>query len=355
MSYQDGWAALNLEMPSRVPRTEYSAHQHWELIKAVTGIDVSAQSPQNVQQMASSAFRSSKHWNYDLNWSIDFHINDLGKYVTKMGHAEFAAEGADYIDNRGSFFNSLDEKLDFDPSEYIPHPSHSALVKRFNDKFDTQKKLNPDGVNMNGTYISFMSGLLEIYGWDDLLMGMGMEQERFIESANRYAKWMIPVYEALADCDSPVIMIHDDIVWTSGPFTHPEWYREHLFPVYKEYMKPLKEAGKKVLYTSDGNYSMFIDDIAQCGFSGFVMEPMTDMKYIAEKYGKTHSFVGNADTRVLLHGTKEQIRAEVKRCMDIGKNCPGFFMAVGNHIPANTPVENAIYYNEVYEELGKRR
>lgn len=30
------------------------------------------------------------------------------------------------------------------------------------------------------------------------------------------------------------------------------------------------------------------------------------------------------------------------------------FMAVGNHIPANTPVENALYYNEVFEQLRSR-
>ena len=65
-------------------------------------------------------------------------------------------------------------------------------------------------------------------------------------------------------------------------------------------------------------------------------------------------FIGNADTRILLSGTKAEIRAEVERCMAIGKNCPGFFMAVGNHIPANTPVENALYYNQVYEELSRR-
>ncbi len=40
--------------------------------------------------------------------------------------------------------------------------------------------------------------------------------------------------------------------------------------------------------------------------------------------------------------------------MNIGKSCPGFIMAVGNHIPPNTPVENALYYNEVYEELASR-
>ena len=117
---------------------------------------------------------------------------------------------------------------------------------------------------------------------------------------------------------------------------------------------PLIESGKRVLFTSDGNYTEFIDDIAECGVHGFVMEPTTDMAFVAGKYGRTHVFVGNADTRILLSGTREQIRAEVTRCMDIGKDCPGFFLAVGNHIPANTPVENAIYYNEVYEELSRR-
>jgi hypothetical protein len=29
-------------------------------------------------------------------------------------------------------------------------------------------------------------------------------------------------------------------------------------------------------------------------------------------------------------------------------------MAVGNHIPPNTPVESALYYNQVYEELRER-
>ena len=79
-----------------------------------------------------------------------------------------------------------------------------------------------------------------------------------------------------------------------------------------------------MLYCSDGNFTTFIDDIAACGVDGFIMEPTTDMAYIAEKYGKTHSFIGNADTRILLHGTKEDIENEVKRCMDIGKKCPRF-------------------------------
>jgi uroporphyrinogen-III decarboxylase len=84
------------------------------------------------------------------------------------------------------------------------------------------------------------------------------------------------------------------------------------------------------------------------------MEPMSDMAVFARRHGRSHAFVGNADTRVLLLGTKQDIYNEVKRCMDIGRRYPGFIMAVGNHIPANTPMVNALYYNEAYLELCKR-
>ena len=60
------------------------------------------------------------------------------------------------------------------------------------------------------------------------------------------------------------------------------------------------------------------------------------------------------DTTVLLTGTKEDIEKEVLRCMDIGKKYPGFIMAVGNHIPPNTPVDNALWYNEFYEKYSRR-
>ena len=108
------------------------------------------------------------------------------------------------------------------------------------------------------------------------------------------------------------------------------------------------------LRAQKADFTPFIDDIAATGVHGFFLEPLTDMRRIAEKYGRTHVFVGNADTRILLEGSREQIRAEVERCIAIGKECPGFIMAVGNHIPANTPVENALYYNQIFEELRER-
>lgn len=352
MSYVDGWAALHLEMPDRVPRTEYSVESHWALVERVTGIPVSSSSAPQVQEEAQSRFR--KLWDYGFVWNILIHNQVLEKCRTSMGHAVYAADGTDYSAEVSCPFEDPEDALDFQPMEVYGRKDHGELVRDFDQDYRLRCRQTPDAVNTTGVYITLVSGLLEIFGWDMLLMALGIDSAAFGETANRYAAWMQQYFDALADCEAPVVKVHDDIVWTSGPFVQPDWYRTYVFPNYKKYFSPLKEAGKKIIFTSDGNYTQFIDDLADCGVDGFVLEPTTDMGYIAEKYGRTHSFIGNADTRILLNGTREEIYGEVKRCMDIGKKCPGFFMAVGNHIPANTPVENALYYNEVFEKLRRR-
>lgn len=354
MSYEDGWAALNLEMPPRVPRTEYSADRHWELISRATGTEVSKEDSPEEQDRASRLFRSPKGWNYDLVWNILIHSRHLGDFRTDMGHAEYDDGGSDFRVNRESWCKNPEDVLAFNPEESLPSYGHSELIRMFEEDYRRSVSENPDGVNMTGIYITLISGLLEMFGWDNLLMACGLDAPRFGEITDSYARWCQKFFDAMADSDVPVLMIHDDIVWTSGPFISPEWYRQHVFPNYRNYLRPLLDSGKKVLYTCDGDYSVFIDDVADSGFHGFVMEPDTDMAYIGEKYGKTHVFIGNADTRILLSGTREDIRKEVERCMNIGRQCPGYFMAVGNHIPANTPVENAMYYDEIYRELSRR-
>ena len=352
MSYQDAWAAINLQMPGRVPRTEYSADRHWELVKAVTGIDVGPLTPQELQDEASRAFRAA--WSYDFYWDTLMSKDELEGLRTDMGHAEYAAGGTDRRDTTYCPFSEPEEVLRFDPWQAYGQRDQAELIRRFQERYHSICRKYPEELPTTGIYITMISGLLEIFGWDMMLLAHGTSPERFGDMANRYASWIQQYFDALAKTDVRVVMVHDDIVWSSGAFVHPEWYRKYVFPNYRKYLAPLIDSGKRIVFTSDGNFTQFIDDIAECGVHGFCMEPMTDMSYIAEKYGQTHFFIGNADTRVLLSGTKPQIRAEVERCMTIGKKCPGFFMAVGNHIPANTPVENALYYDEVYRELSRR-
>lgn len=354
MSFEDGWSAINLEMPDRVPRTEYSAESHWDLIHTVTGIDVEVDSPYEVKQKAQRAFVGPGGWNYDFFWMILISAYEFGDIRTRMGHAEYATNGSDFDSTVSQLYTRPEDALNFDPYEVLEKKDHKTLVERFESQYRYMCKTYPDCVNMTGVYVTCMSGLIDLFGWEMLLLSLGLDSQRFGNVTNRYAMWIQQYFDALADADVPIVMVHDDIVWSSGAIIKPDWYRQFIFPNYKRYFAPLIDSGKKIIFTSDGDYTQFIDDIADCGVHGFVMEPWTDMAYAAEKYGQSHALIGNADTRILLSGTREEILAEVQRCMDIGKDCPGFFMAVGNHIPANTPVENAIYYNQVYEELSHR-
>ncbi len=352
MSYEDGWAAIHLECPKRIPRTEYSANMHWELIQAVTGIEVNVDSSSEVQQSASVAFMRA--WNYDFFWSTLISRDEFGDYYTDMGHAEYMAGGVDRRETKESPFKTPEDVLTFDPRVTLGSQDQSELVRRFEESYRANCAAHPFGVNVTGIYITLISGLIDLLGWDMLLLAAGTDPQAFGQLANRYAEWIQQYFDALAEADVPVVMMHDDIVWSSGPFIRPAWYREYVFPNYHKFIAPLRESGKRIIYTSDGDFTKFIDELATAGVDGFVLEPWTDLKAIVEHYGKTHVIMGNVDTRILLSGTKDQIRAEVERCISLGRDCPGFFLAVGNHIPPNTPVENALFYNEVYEELSLR-
>ena len=352
MSFQDGWAAINLEMPERIPRVEFDAERHWDLVRTVTGIDVSFDSPETLQLSASRRFMET--WNYDVRLEPLIGDEELDAKRTRMGHSEYIAGGGDYNDQIGCPFKDPQEVFEFDPWEVYGAKKIRELTSRFNAHYRSQCAKYPTLVNTTGTYVTLFSGFISIFGWDMFLTAGGLDPVALGATAQRYAKWMQQYYDALADSEAPFIYSHDDIVWTSGAVFHPKWYREFIFPNYRKFYAPLLEAGKKVIFIADGNYTEFIDDVAKTGASGFFFEPLTDLRYIVEHYGKTHIIIGNADTRFLLHGTKQEIAEEVKRCMDLGRDCPGYFMGVTNMIPANTPVDSALYYNDIYRKLSTR-
>jgi len=347
MSIASAMAALNLVMTGRVPRTEYSAHQHWPLVAKVTGIDTTIREN---RPRASRQF--VKAWDYAFMWSTP------GGYEipvrTDMGHAAYADGGTDFRQPGVCPFQTVEQVLQFDPAAVFADESMEVIVARCNELHRTGSANWPDCLVTGGIYHTVFSGLIEMFGWEMLLLAGGVDPAGLGRVIDRYGEWMVRYFRGWAKSDAAVIMCHDDICWSSGPVFAPAWYRRHVFPWYAKYWQPLREAGKKIMFTSDGTYHEFFEDIVSAGADALVMEPTSDMARFASKHGRTHGFVGNADTRVLLSGGKAEIFAEVKRCMDIGRRCPGFILAVGNHIPANTPVDNALYYNDAYLELSRR-
>lgn len=343
MSYEIGWQAINLRMPERVGHTEYCSHPL--LVKAITGID-----PRNDP----SAWRTFYDvTGYDFLWTAHDGPDWVGRR-TNMGHAVFEQDGTDYDPNVYCPFKTPEEVLTFDAVEEYGLPDISERAAFFENAWQSRQANFPNQVIPGGYYKTLISACIHIFGWEMFLSSAPLDYEQFDRVLESIFHLSMANFEAWARTSCPVFLCHDDMVWTEGAIFHPDWYRKYVFPRYKKLWSVIKNAGKKLLFCSDGNFTEFLDDLADAGADGFIFEPLTDLEVVVQKYGKTKVIIGNVDTRILTFGDKEAIRGEVERCMQLGKPCPGFFIAVGNHIPHNVPIENALYYFELVEKLGRR-
>jgi hypothetical protein len=280
-------------------------------------------------------------WDFDFNWCVNDGPVDWAKNgrITDMGHAVYAADGSDERASAVSPFNDIEEVLDFDPVKEYGLADFKETVNFYEDWYQKAQAGSPEQVVTGGYYKSVVSGAIQTFGWDMLLLGAS-EQERFAEVLRRFGKFTLHHVKAWAETSIEAYIQHDDMVWTAGPFISPEFYRGVIFPIYKELWKPLKKAGKKVLFCSDGTFDMFMEDIAACGADGFIFEPTNNLDYIVEKFGKTHCIVGSkADCRTMAFGKWEDVKKEIDDTLALAKKSPGFMFAVGNHIPANVSDE----------------
>jgi uroporphyrinogen-III decarboxylase len=188
-----------------------------------------------------------------------------------------------------------------------------------------------------------------------MLLAAGEDATRFGEQVlGSFFELSLHHCRAWAETSIEFFMCHDDMVWTQGPFIQPDFYREYVFPRYRELWRPLKEAGKRVLFTTDGTFDMFLDGLLEAGADGFCFEPSNDLAKLVQRCGNTHALIGGMDCRTLTFGAKDDIERELRGVLDTTAECPGFMLAVGNHLPANIPLENAIHYFELVDELGRR-
>ncbi len=340
MSYNIGKAALNLQWTERVARTEYI--DNWEIGRYYA------------EKYPGKTLDDVLHLDYA--WNVhDGPVNwgEKGR-VTDMGHAAYVEDGSDFRQMEASPFTSADEVLNFNAIAEYGRYDFKDLVA-FYDKWYRETQSGSDQVVSGGYYKTIVSGAIQIFGWDMLLEAAGENPQRFGEDVlGSIFELSLHHYKAWAETSIEVFMCHDDMVWTQGPFMQPDFYRTYIFPRYKELWRPLREAGKRVIFCSDGTFDMFLDDLVDAGADGFCFEPTNDLAMMVEKYGQTHVLMGGTDCRTLSFGTLEDIEREMSWVFEMARRCPGFVFATGNHFPANIPLEHALYYFDRIETLGKR-
>jgi len=331
MSRTLGRDAVFLRPTPRIAHTEYSVSTyHTGLIEATLG-------PRRGAPDENRRFCDA--WDYDFLFGV--HDGPVGwnlrGRVTDMGHADYAENGTDRRPAGACPFESPREVLEFDAVREYGLPDKAELVRFYENHYQTQSAAFPNQLCTGGYYKTVISGAIHAFGWEMLLLAAA-EPERFARVLESFGALTLHHVEAWAQTSIEVFIQHDDFVWTEGPFLHPDFYRHVIVPLYRRCWEVLHRAGKRVLFCSDGTYTMFMPDLAQAGAEGFIFEPSNDFEWVVRHFGRTHCLVGSAvDCRTLTFESWSAVQREMDRTLALAPQCAGLIWAVGNHFPANIP------------------
>jgi len=331
MSRQLALDTLALKPVPRFARTEYSLEYHQAGLRQATG-------PEPDHNAAARALYA--RWDLDFLWTTEdgLHGNwaQFGR-CTDMGHAEYASDGSDLHQPNHCPFERVEDVWAFDAVAEYGLPAMADQVAAYEAWLAQKRRDFPDQLCPGGYYKTIVSGAIQAFGWDMLLEAAADrdQMERVFDGFFRRTKFHM---DAWAQTSAEAIIQHDDFVWTAGAFMRPEIYRSVIIPRYAELWKPLKRAGKKVLFCSDGDFGEFAADIVAAGADGLIFEPVMEFGEMVEKFGQTTVLVGSAvDCRDLTFGHWDTVRATLDRSLALARRCRSVILATGNHLPANIP------------------
>lgn len=167
---------------------------------------------------------------------------------------------------------------------------------------------------------------------------------------------MFEACEGLID----VAQVTDDLGSQTGPLIGLGLYREFYAPHHKRLIDLCHEFGIKVFHHDDGSCRAFLPDLVAMGID--ILNPIQwrcpgmDMGELKAEFGGRICFHGAIDNQQTLpFGTAEEVRAEVRRCIEtLGADGTGYILAPCHNIQAVSPVENILaMYDEAWR-YGRR-
>ncbi len=348
MSMERFLKAVNLEPVDRVPSNEWIDHPAF--VKKLTGIDPF----EDPQGAVIEAIRL-----LDLDWyvSIPKHANKFAKDETKkdLGEGRYVSEwgftGSGW--SMEHHFHSDEEVLRYNPLEQAtPQQRQNQYAATIAGLKKDQELVGDSCFISSLYYTTLFQWFILTFGWEMFLMTAAAEPERFKQSIEWFTQMSVEYATYFASTDIPVFYCHDDLALTRGLVFSPAWYRENIFPNYERIFDPLKKAGKKIIFVSDGNYNELLDDLVAVGVDGMMVDHFVDIEEVLRRYGGKKVIAGNADIAKLTFGTPEDVRKDVARCMEYGKRYPGYIIKCTGDLPHNIPLENIEAYFNACRDLG---
>jgi uroporphyrinogen decarboxylase len=290
----------------------------------------------------------------DVEGPLENHILKLGRDI-----GLFTDLGNDRV--KDMFGIVWDRSVDKDIGKVegcvLPEPSLAGYTfpdpcdPRLFDDIPTKIAQFPDRFRVFQVGFSLYERAWALRGMENLMMDF-LDHPAFVhELFNAIAEYNIAQVREALRYDIDAVYFGDDWGQQRGLQMGPRTWHEFIYPVLKRMYGVVREAGKLVMIHCCGDVDELFDDLIAAGvtcFNPFQPEVM-DVYSLLPRYRGRLVFHGGLSTqRTLPFGTAEDVQAETRRLLELGRE-GGYIFAPAHDVEGDVPLENMLAMIEVVQ------
>ncbi len=251
----------------------------------------------------------------------------------------------DYSVDRG--FYPLSGASSLAEIERFPWPDPNAYA--YEATAEHAKSLG-DAYAIRGPYWNpLFCRALDLFGMEEAMVHMALDPalfeaviERVYEYLREYCGRLI---EACGD-SMPILCLADDFATQRGLMVSPDQWRRFLKPRYAGLFEIGKRSGKLIWFHSCGDITSVLPDLIEIGVDVWETVqlhalPMTAAE-LKREYGRDICFFGGVNTQHLPFATPDEVRDEVRRCIEVLGEGGGYICGPDHHIKPDVSPENTV-------------
>ena len=206
----------------------------------------------------------------------------------------------------------------------------------------SKAKAEVEALDRNETFVMFWSaqGLFErshfLMGMEDAFCAYLEDPDEMTAMLRAIADFKIAsIREAYEQIRPDIVYFHDDWGSKQNLFLPPEVWREVIKPLHAEIVQATHDLGMMFIHHADCICEPLVEDMVEMGIDAWQgVIPQNDIVAIQRRTGGKLAMIGGVDSAAIdtEEATEEEIRAEVRRCID--EYCPAgrFFPALTSHL-----------------------
>lgn len=211
------------------------------------------------------------------------------------------------------------------------------------ENFEKVKKLLPEGMGVIGQYGDIFTMTWEMMGFETFSFALFEDPELIEDLNNKVGELVLSMFRYFAESDAvDAIWYSDDIAYAGGLLVSPAVLKQFFFPWLKKIGDLAKNAGKPLIYHSDGILYDVMDDLIECGVDAIhPIEPKAmNIAEVKQRYGDKLCLIGNVDVDILARGTTGEIEKIIRENIESAGYNGGYCVGSGNSIPEYVNYEN---------------